>query len=123
MGRSEGKVAIVTGGASGIGRASCELFAREGASVVVADLDEERARDVALGIEPPVFRCAQRVQRTRAFVLGIGLQECGVRRALGSDVNQRGRAAHALHYRRVELHLALGADAMGELHGSAAASP
>ena len=51
MGRIEGKVAIVTGGASGIGRASCELFAREGASVVVADLDEERARDVALGIE------------------------------------------------------------------------
>ena len=37
--RLENKVAIVTGGAAGIGRAICELFAREGARVVVADID------------------------------------------------------------------------------------
>ena len=37
-GRLEGRTAIVTGGASGIGRASAELFAEEGANVVVADL-------------------------------------------------------------------------------------
>ncbi len=39
MSRFEGKVAIVTGAASGIGRASALGFAREGASVVVADVD------------------------------------------------------------------------------------
>jgi NAD(P)-dependent dehydrogenase (short-subunit alcohol dehydrogenase family) len=42
-----GKVAIVTGGASGQGRAAAELFAAHGASVVVADIDEAGARAVA----------------------------------------------------------------------------
>jgi NAD(P)-dependent dehydrogenase (short-subunit alcohol dehydrogenase family) len=50
MGRLEGRIAIVTGGASGIGRAGCELMAREGATVVVADLNEKQAATVADGI-------------------------------------------------------------------------
>ena len=40
MGRLENKVAVITGAASGIGRASARRFAEEGARVVVADLDE-----------------------------------------------------------------------------------
>lgn len=44
------KIAIVTGGASGLGRALCEELGRHGATVVCVDIDQERAEAVALGI-------------------------------------------------------------------------
>jgi NAD(P)-dependent dehydrogenase (short-subunit alcohol dehydrogenase family) len=44
MGQVEGKVAIVTGGASGIGAACAATLAREGAKVVVTDLDDAGGR-------------------------------------------------------------------------------
>jgi meso-butanediol dehydrogenase/(S,S)-butanediol dehydrogenase/diacetyl reductase len=47
MGRVQGRVVVVTGGAGGIGAAGCRAIAAEGGKVVVADLDGEAARDVA----------------------------------------------------------------------------
>ena len=49
--RLSGKVTIVTGGASGIGRAVCELFAQEGASVVVADTDPKGGQETSARIK------------------------------------------------------------------------
>jgi glucose 1-dehydrogenase len=49
--RLEHRVTIVTGAASGIGRACAELFSREGAAVVVADIDAEKGREVVGAIE------------------------------------------------------------------------
>jgi len=43
-GRLSGKVAVVTGGASGIGRSTVELFVREGAAVVVGDLQDDKGQ-------------------------------------------------------------------------------
>jgi len=45
--RLKDKVAIITGGGSGIGRATCELFAEEGARVIVADVDQREGDAVA----------------------------------------------------------------------------
>lgn len=49
-GQVQGKVALVTGGASGIGAATCELLAREGASVVVTDVDDLRGPELVAKI-------------------------------------------------------------------------
>ena len=46
MGRLEGKIALITGGAKGLGEADCRLFTKEGASVIIADVDPD-ARAVA----------------------------------------------------------------------------
>ena len=50
--RLKGKVAIVTGGASGMGRSEATIFAREGAQVVVADVLEKEGEETAKAVGP-----------------------------------------------------------------------
>lgn len=50
-GRVEGRVALVTGGASGIGRSAAEKLASEGAAVVVTDLQDHLGAEVVAGIQ------------------------------------------------------------------------
>jgi NAD(P)-dependent dehydrogenase (short-subunit alcohol dehydrogenase family) len=50
MARVAGKVALVTGGALGLGKAAAEMLAREGAKVAVTDVNVEEGQKVAAGI-------------------------------------------------------------------------
>ncbi len=55
--RFEGKTALITGGAKGIGAATAALLAREGATAVVADFDEAAAQETASAIGGHAVRC------------------------------------------------------------------
>ena len=56
QGRLADKVAVITGAASGIGKEIAIAFAREGAKVVIADLDQEAAQQTASEIDPLLQR-------------------------------------------------------------------
>ena len=56
MGKLDGKVAIITGSTSGMGRDTAYLFAKEGAKVVVTGRNEERAKAVVDKIKAECHR-------------------------------------------------------------------
>lgn len=78
-----GKVAIVTGGAGGIGRATVELFVREGARVVIADINDEQGESLARELGDAAFY--QRVDVSKAEQMQT-LVDIAVERFGGLDI-------------------------------------
>ena len=78
----KGKVALITGGASGIGRATAMLLAREGAAVAIADLDQAGGQEVARQIVDGGSRAI--------FVLCNVAEAADCERAVGTTVEALG---------------------------------
>jgi NAD(P)-dependent dehydrogenase (short-subunit alcohol dehydrogenase family) len=83
-GMLDGKVALVTGGARGIGRRTALLFAREGTRVVIADLSADGARETA----EPTHQGRRRSESVRRRY-----QQAGRRRGHAGGNRRRFRAA------------------------------
>jgi len=79
MGRLDGKVAVVTGGSSGIGEASARLFHAEGVSLVIADIRDGRGEVLAreLGPRASYVHCDVSVEAEVEAVVGHALDRFG----------------------------------------------
>lgn len=75
MGRVANKVAFITGGASGLGKATAEMMAREGAKVVIADLNLEGAEAVARQIGPAAIAVALDVTNEQQWIAALDAAE------------------------------------------------
>ena len=73
MGRLEGKVAVITGGASGIGAATARLFVSEGARVLIADLQGDVAEQLAKELGAAAMATPCNVPREADVARAIGL--------------------------------------------------
>ena len=85
--RFKGKVALITGGASGIGRATAQRLATEGAQVIIADRDTERGQQAVSDINE---------NGGSAFFVEVDLADEGSIERLGVKVSEQFPALHVL---------------------------
>ncbi|MCU1496265.1 MAG: dehydrogenase, short-chain alcohol dehydrogenase like [Acidimicrobiales bacterium] len=121
-GRFVGRQAIVTGGGSGIGAATCALFAREGAAVTVLDRDEAAAQAVADAIGG---RAAVVDVRDGDAVTAAVLEAAEAMGGLTDLVNNAGvgTAKPLLDYTDKQFALLIAVNLTGTFHGIRAAAP
>ncbi len=106
MGKMDGKVVLVTGAGSGIGRATALLFAEEGAKVVIYDIVPDGGNETVNTIEGMGGRAV--------FVLGDVSKSGEVEAAVNKAVEVFGRLDHAVNNAGMEAHPAPTADCTEE---------
>jgi NAD(P)-dependent dehydrogenase (short-subunit alcohol dehydrogenase family) len=91
-GRLEGRTAIITGGANGIGRAAARMFAEAGARVAILDIQADAGRDAAAEIENAGGRAM--------FLQTDASDTAAVRASVDTIVNAWGGSGYAVQPRR-----------------------
>jgi NAD(P)-dependent dehydrogenase (short-subunit alcohol dehydrogenase family) len=116
-----GRVAIVTGGASGIGRGTVEKFVAEGARVVIADVDTDKGEALAAALGPDAFFCWTDVSEpdqvgalVTAAVEGFGGLHVMVNNAGVRDTTQR----RLLDDDLADFHRVMAVDVLGVMTGT-----
>jgi NAD(P)-dependent dehydrogenase (short-subunit alcohol dehydrogenase family) len=121
-GRFEGRTALVTGGGSGIGEATCRLFAREGAAVTVLDRDGDAAARVASDIGGRPVTCDVRdADGVNAAVLDAASAMGGLTDLINNA--GLGTAKPLISYTDKEWALLIGVNLTGTFLGIRAAAP
>jgi NAD(P)-dependent dehydrogenase (short-subunit alcohol dehydrogenase family) len=115
-GRLEGKVAVITGAASGIGRGTAELFVREGAKVVAADIQDDKGARLEEMLAPALRYVRCDVTNEADIERAVGL----ARKTFGRLDCLFNNAGHANSLETCETVTAEGFDAMMHLHVRAA---
>lgn len=94
--RLSNKVALVTGGAGGIGEATVELFVEEGARVMIADLNEEASQRVAKRIDPTGEKVGYVIARLN--------EEAEAKKAVDATVEKFGKLDTLVNVAAVRVH-------------------
>src|SRR5262249_37758169 len=115
-----GKVAVVTGGASGLGRAMVERFAAEGAQVVIADVDPDGGSALAaelgdaVSFQPTDVTDAEQVQA----LVDTTVARCGGLHVMVNNAGIGSAMARFLHDDLTDFRRVMDIDVLGVLLGS-----
>jgi 3alpha(or 20beta)-hydroxysteroid dehydrogenase len=123
--RLQGKVALITGAANGMGATHAEVFARNGAKVIIADLDEQRGTELAAKIGESALFVNLNVTDTDSWAAAVaaGSSKFGAINILVNNAGVSGSATKTVDMSLEEWNRTIAIDLTGTFHGIQALLP